>query len=221
MTSWKKLFPALVVAMLVTAVAVSGITLAPSGTKAASYLDSLIYRMDFANAQNLGNNTLDNAYADAVITGAPTTTQNAIKGATAANFSGGAPRTNFVTLPTTLLQNEAMTLSGWFKISSGTPMWSRLWEINTLQDNNSRIIYMPYSNVYNGLKLEAIKNNVSMSTQEDKSNVMNHLADPAAFGNAPANGFLLPMFDAWVHMAFTMDANGITIIQNGANIGII
>ena len=177
--------------------------------------DNLIYKLDFSEEENRGNNTAFTGFADAEFIGSGFEyTENAIKGNTAVKLSGGSVRTNYITIDGAVLNNESITIAGWYKIPSDVAGWARLLEIYGDEDN--QISIMPYApNYYNGLHICAKIDGVLLKGADNADNIIFKGPDPTAKINVPEAGYVLPVYDAWVHYAYEFTPTALNIYQNG------
>ena len=177
--------------------------------------DDLIYNLDFSDADNRGNNAANTGYADAEFTGSGFEyTENAIKGNTAVMLSGGSVRTNYIAIDGAVLNNDSITIAGWFKIPSDVAGWARLLEIYGDEDN--LISIMPYApNYHNGLHICGKIGGTVLKGANDCDNIVFKGEDPTAKINVPEAGYVLPVYDTWVHYAYELTPTALNIYQNG------
>lgn len=179
---------------------------------------SLIYRLDFSDAENRGANSAGTEIEGATFYGNPTYTDNAVKGKTAINLPGGAVRTNYFTVPKETLDYETLTLAFWAKIPTDVTGWARMVEINNGyggRGNLCALAMMPYApNYYNGLYVYSVKHEAYYGNGTNE-NLVFQGADPTANGNTPKNPNILPVYDAWTHYAYELTPTAFKIYQNG------
>ncbi len=206
---------ALVIAMFIS---MAGMAFAAEGDSGAP---TAIYKLDFSDPANRGKNTAGSGIADANIVGQTGVAykENDIKGGTSLNLTSEGHHANYVEIPGEVLNNESVTIAGWFKISSSLPNWSRMLEIgNRLNGTGeySNISIMPYGpNVYNALHINTFINGQCILGAHDYDNMMFEGADPNTIDNTPMANYVLPVFDAWVHYAYELTPEGFSIYQNG------
>ena len=132
---------------------------------------NLTYQLDFADQSNLGKNTANSGVSDATVVdnGKVAFLQNEVKGKNAVYLTSGGVRQNYLTIPGDVLNHDAVTIAGWFKVSSSVPGWARMLEISNGKNNTSsysNMGIMPYaSNYFNGLHINTIINNLNTEWQ--------------------------------------------------------
>ena len=84
----------------------------------------LAYQLDFSDTANLGKNSANNSIASATVVnnGNLTVLENEVKGKNAVYITSSGVRQNFIELPKEVLNNEAITVTGWFKVDSMVKM---------------------------------------------------------------------------------------------------
>ena len=181
----------------------------------------LAYQLDFSDTANLGKNSANNSIASATVVnnGNLTVLENEVKGKNAVYITSSGVRQNFIELPKEVLNNEAITVTGWFKVDSNVPSWARMLEISNGkngQDSYSNMGVMPFaSNYHNGLHINTIINNQTIWGAETRDNMLFEASIPNIERNTPMAGYILPLYDSWVHYAYTLDGNSFKYYQNG------
>ena len=175
----------------------------------------LIYKLDFSDPQNRGQNSAPTDIPAAHFKGTGYTyTENAIKGNTSVMLSDGSARTNYIAIDGEVLNNESITVAGWFKIPGDVAAWARLFEI--YGDDDNFISVMPYApNYFNGLHICAKIDGIVLRGSNDADNIIFEGSDPTAKINVPEAGYVLPVYDAWVHYAYEFTPDALNIYQNG------
>lgn len=181
-----------------------------------------IYRLEFADPEDLGKNTADSGIPSASIAdgGGIDCSDKDVKGGTALGVTSGGNRVNYVSIPKDVLNYTSVTIAGWFKISSQTPDFSRMLEINNGKNGTeeySWLSLMPYApSYYNGLHINCgIANQVILGA-DNRDNMIFEGADPSVTDyNTPRASYILPVFDTWVHYAYELTPEGFSLFQNG------
>lgn len=184
-------------------------------TEAATPSAELIYKLDFSNAQDRGQNSAatDIGSAEFVGTGFSYTDED-IKGNTSVFLSGGSARTNYIKIGGEVLNRDSVTVAGWFKVPANVTNWSRLVEV--YGNNNNFISIMPYANnYYNGMHICAKIDGTVLRGADNKDNIIYEGKDTDAKVNTPEAGFGLPVYDTWVHYAYEFTPESFKIYQNG------
>lgn len=198
-------------AAVCTLAAVAAFGIAPSDVHVSAETDagSLAYRLEFSDADDLGANTGDSAYAEADVYGSGFTRVTGPKSGTyGVQFPDSAHSgfTHYFSLPTSVFENaESATVAGWFKVPSDIGGW--VPEIGIFsRDNNKALRVDPYApNARNGY-LFTYGNNV--------------VCDGGTGIDINGNDgvILTPNYDRWQHMAYVMEKGMLTIYQNGARV---
>lgn len=181
----------------------------------------LAYQLDFSDTANLGKNSANNSIASATVVnnGNLTVSENEVKGKNAVYVTSSGVRQNYIELPKEVLNNEAITVTGWFKVDSNVPSWARMLEISNGkngQDSYSNMGVMPYAwNYHNGIHINTMINNQVIWGAETRDNMLFEGSIPNIERNTPAAGYILPAYDSWVHYAYTLDGNSFKYYQNG------
>ena len=182
---------------------------------------SLTYQLDFSDQNNLGKNSASSGYADSTVVnnGNIQLLTNEIKGKNAIYLTSAGNRQNYINIPGEVLNNEKVTIAGWFKVSSAIPSWARILEIsNGLQgtDSYTNMGIMPYApNYYNGIHINTVINNKVIFGVNDTDNMLFEGSIPNIERNTPYAGYILPLYDTWVHYAYTLDNSSFKFYQNG------
>lgn len=203
-TKSKKKVLALIAAalFLVTAAVLIGVT-GRGFVGSAQNADTLLYRLDFADASAIGKNVAGTAFADAATQdGTSLTITDGVKGQKALDFVGGNEKKNYLSLPTAMFEGQnKVTLAGWFYVPED--IGDYLGEIG---------IFSP-----------ADENNVAFRADPRASYHWNAylyvVGTPADVAGGSSTG-VKPVYDAWYHMAYVIDgeAHKFTVIQNGAKV---
>ncbi len=215
----KKLKRGLVIALACTLLVSAAGTAIALGGRAAD--PKAIYKLDFADPSNRGKNTAGSGIADATIVSKTGLTykDNDIQGGTSLNLKSEGHHGNYVEIPGQVLNNESITIAGWFKVQSGLPGWSRMLEINNRLNGSgqySQLAVMPVaSNYYNGLHVNTVINNQLITGADNADNMLHQAGDPGAAKNTPKANYILPVYDTWVHYAYELTPEGFSIYQNG------
>lgn len=181
----------------------------------ASAETSLVYALDFGDSENYAKNSAGTSLSDATITdnGGVSYTQNAPKGKTALNLVSGGARKNYVSLPVEAFNSESATVAGWFKVSSGIPSWSRMFEV--FGNGENRLSVMPYApNYYNGIHINTVINNTMISGINNADNML-FKGGNSCERNMPKDNYILPLYDGWVHYAYEFTPTEFRYYQNG------
>lgn len=181
-----------------------------------SAADSLIYSLNFADEGNRGKNTAGTSHADATIVSATGVdyVADAIQGKTAISFTSEGTRINYLTLPGSVMNNDSVTIAGWFYVSSSLPNWSRIAEVYVNNDNLMSI--MPYApNWYNGLHVYCKMNGQLVTGANNVENMFFGGGREGAAYNTPAFDGILPVYDGWTHYAYEFTKDGFKYYQNG------
>ncbi len=178
-----------------------------NNVKAASASDSLVYRLDFSDESNFGNNAVENAYADTAVTNL--LGENGFKqvsgpkeGSFAIEFpnndDGGKVEQSYLNLPNTLFKDvTAVTLAGWFFVPSTIKEYSP--EIGFFSPTNNKAFRIdPYAPVCSNEILFGYGNNICT----------------AGMG-------VRPIYDGWRHVAYVMENGKCTVYQNGTQVAVI
>ena len=169
----------------------------PEKTRAKAYDDSLLYRLNFADESNLGENSAATSYEDAVVPQNNTfSVEKGIRGKNALVFPGGTKGTNYLSLPTEMFAGkDKVTIAGWFYLPTGAE--SYLGEIGIYSpDNGMAFRSDPYASFHGNAYIYCVGSvsGIDLDTR------------------------VKPVYDAWYHMAYVIDAASGTFVvyQNGA-----
>lgn len=181
----------------------------------------LTYQLDFTDKSNLGKNAADNGVNDATVVdnGKISFLKNEVKGKNAVYLTSGGVRQNYLSIPGDVLNHEAVTIAGWFKVSSNIPGWARIIEISNGKngtDAYTNMGIMPYApNYFNGLHINTIINNNVIWGHNIRDNMLFQGSIPNIERDTPLEGYILPAYDTWVHYAYVLDGTSFKYYQNG------
>lgn len=194
----------------VFAVAAIGLAQLPAGTGfSAQAEETIAYRLEFADEDNLGKNTGDPSYPDAEVyrteTNGLTQTEGPRAASKAVQFPESAPEpySNYLSLPTSVFDGaEKVTIAGWFRVPSNIGAW--VCELCIQSPETTKGFRVdPYApNARNGI-LWAYGNNVLVD---------DNMGDGAV---------VKPVYDAWRHVAYVAEAGKVSIYQNGSLVKVI
>ncbi len=201
MLSW------LLIAVLCAALAVPGLlNRAPAPVHASQ--SNLVYRLDFSDGNNLGKNTAGSTHADASVISNGLTVVSGPKAGTNAiefpdNANGALVEQNYLSLPASVFENNtAVTIAGWFYVSSGIQAYSP--EIGIFSPENNKCFRVdPYAMAEHGFDnacLYGYGNNI---------------------GGTAGGARVKPVYDGWRHVAYVMEGGKCSIYQNGALAAVI
>lgn len=164
---------------------------------------SLIYKLDFSDQANIGKNSADTAFSDAVVQPDTTlTVGSGPKGKPSLVFPGGTTFKNYLQLPTEVMEGrDAVTLAGWFKVDSDAE--SYLGEIGIHSPENGKAFRTdPYGEHFGNAYLIVVGDTADSGENVDR------------LGNTKVK----PVYDGWYHMAYVYDGvrHVFEVYQNGA-----
>lgn len=191
-------------------------------TAASGEMLSPVYKLDFADAADRGKNSaLSNIGSAEIVDGGGVTYANdGVRGAAAMHLTSGGHHVNYAAIPGAVLDSDSVTVAGWFRIDGAVPAFSRLLELNNGKAGTEQFSWlsvMPFApSMYNGLHVHCGVNNRVRTGADGAENIVFEGADPATTGyNTPRAGFILPVYDAWVHYAYRLTPEGFSLFQNG------
>lgn len=187
--------------LLACAVSLGFVISMNDGSKLVSADNTLLYKLDFSNQENIGHNAAENSFSDAIIPSDSTITIEAgPKGKNAANLPGHTRDKNYFSLPVSIFENQnAITISSWYYLPSGVDAY--LGEIGIYSPENTMSFRSdPYAYHFGGGYIYAVGNPDN--------------------GAVNLNTGVRAVYDAWYHMTYVL--NGLNhqfkVYQNGEQV---
>lgn len=159
---------------------------------------SLLYRLEFADEENMFANTAGTEYADATAPEGNSFSLTSVGGRTGLNFVGETSFVNYLSLPTDMFaEKTAITVAGWFYVPEDIASYACEMTIHS-QTESAILRADPYAEYHGGGYL---------FIAGDKKGV----ESGAGLG-------VKAMRNGWYHMAYVLDseAHTFTVYQNGA-----
>lgn len=156
----------------------------------------LVYQLNFDDDSNLGNNSIDNDYADATVyrTG-DHMVQVDRDGGKAIMIDGATSFENYLNLPTNFFEGQTeATISGWFYLDSTAESYSG--EIGIFSPENDKAFRTDSHAYYHG------------------GHYIFVLGNDQWFDSG-----IFPVYDGWYHMAYVFSGNRLEVYQNGHLVG--
>lgn len=177
---------------------------------------NLIYSLDFENTEDRATSAVDTSCSKATIVdnGGLTYEANGLNGKTVAKFTSSGVRQNYIRLPKEIMNNDEITVTGWFNLSSAQKVsWARLFymasDVETVTDV-PRLEMMPFQGNYGGVKWD-LYDAVDKSWTEGWLNQGKAYEQP----NTPAARGAIQSTDVWVHYSWVLKDQGFKFYANG------
>lgn len=169
----------------------------------------LLYRLDFKGG-NIGHNSANHNYANAEIIGEGKQVLGAHKDSGILKFTTSEHNTNYLSIPTNVLNNKTTTIAMWVKMptsfadfAEGAPLFGITWE-------NGYFYTSPFDNTsWKGYSLNTNANGYEQN--------LTHVSGSEKIKGreVPLEGILQPVSNAWHLIGFTFSENNLTVYQNG------
>ena len=156
----------------------------------------LVYQLDFEDDSNLGKNSIDNDYADALVYRSGDYMMQVQRGdGKAIMIDGTTQFENYLNLPTNFFEGQSeVTISGWFYLDSTATPYSG--EIGIYSPENDKCFRTDsHANWHGGHYIFVVGNDQWFDSG------------------------IFPVYDGWYHMAYVLTANHFTVYQNGHLVG--
>lgn len=207
----KKISKFIIGPVILASGSLTGLTTLVSCTNDNDVEDNAIYRLQFNNENNLGDNTGSRtSLKDATLVGRNMKVSGEHKDSHVLSFSGEG--INYLKLPTKALKNETTTLAMWLKVPKYENNDSNrsLFGIST---DKGYFYVSPFDkDTWNSFAIH------SGLDGQDKNLTKVPASDKTFAGETPLDGTLQPIFDAWQLIGFTFTNEGLTVYQNGKKI---
>ncbi len=161
--------------------------------------NSLLYRLEFKDKDNLGKNTAGTSFQDATLNkGSQLSQIEAVKGNRGISFPGNTKEVNYMSLPTSVFENQdRITMTGWFYQSEEVGSYLGEFGIYS-EETHATFRAEPYANYHGDSYLFMVG---------DADDEASHLF----------NTGVKPVYQAWYHMAYEFDGvnHKFNVYQNG------